>query len=227
MGLFSWKKKKEMEATPEEEYAKARKMAEETLQKLKENEGHENLHLEFGGVEEGKHVFRVFSYDEEMEESDYTLEELLEMDLVTTSELAYSDTFKTEIIHIWIRQVRNNKKIKIVDADRLVRYVMNQLDIDMELLEFNENFNVDIYEVYRYLIAPTGKARVSDGSRRIPEGVKNAVWNRDNGCCVYCGSSINIEFDHIIPFSKGGANTFKNIQILCQSCNRAKSNKIG
>ena len=61
----------------------------------------------------------------------------------------------------------------------------------------------------------------------IPTDVKNAVWNRDNGVCVECKSNKNLEFDHIIPFSKGGANTYRNLQLLCQECNRKKSNKIG
>ena len=33
--------------------------------------------------------------------------------------------------------------------------------------------------------------------------------------------------DHIIPFSKGGNSTWRNLQILCESCNLKKSNKIG
>ena len=44
---------------------------------------------------------------------------------------------------------------------------------------------------------------------------------------VKCGSQENLEFDHIIPLSKGGSNTVRNIQLLCQKCNREKSNKIG
>tara|TARA_Y100001954_G_C15676974_1_gene535719 strand:+ start:33 stop:998 length:966 start_codon:yes stop_codon:yes gene_type:complete len=64
-------------------------------------------------------------------------------------------------------------------------------------------------------------------SRRISQSVKDKVWNRDGGKCVLCGSNENIEFDHIVPFSKGGANTYRNIQILCESCNRKKSDNIG
>ena len=64
-------------------------------------------------------------------------------------------------------------------------------------------------------------------SRRISQSVKDKVWNRDGGKCVLCGSNENIEFDHIVPFSKGGANTYRNIQILCESCNRRKSDNIG
>jgi len=61
----------------------------------------------------------------------------------------------------------------------------------------------------------------------IPEEVRMFVWRRDQGRCVKCGSKENLEFDHIIPVSKGGSNTARNIQILCQKCNREKGNKIG
>jgi len=61
----------------------------------------------------------------------------------------------------------------------------------------------------------------------ISQNVKDKVWNRDDGKCVECGSNENLEFDHIIPHSKGGANTYRNIQLLCEPCNRSKSAKIG
>lgn len=60
----------------------------------------------------------------------------------------------------------------------------------------------------------------------IPEDVRFTVWRRDEGKCVKCGSNKNIEFDHIIPVSKGGSSTERNIQILCEKCNREKSDKI-
>jgi len=64
-------------------------------------------------------------------------------------------------------------------------------------------------------------------SRRIPEDVKNDVWRRDEGRCVECGSNEDLEFDHIIPHSRGGSNNKRNIQLLCESCNRKKSDNIG
>lgn len=61
-------------------------------------------------------------------------------------------------------------------------------------------------------------------NRIIPSNVKQAVWKRDNGKCVKCGTDMNLHFDHIIPFSKGGTSlTENNIQLLCMDCNYKKS----
>lgn len=67
---------------------------------------------------------------------------------------------------------------------------------------------------------------VKERRERIPEEVRRSVWFRDEGKCVRCGSDKDLEFDHIIPVSKGGSNTEKNVQLLCKECNRKKSDKI-
>ena len=61
----------------------------------------------------------------------------------------------------------------------------------------------------------------------IPDDVKVFVWNRDGGRCVTCGSKERLEFDHVIPVALGGANTARNLQLLCEACNRAKGASIG
>jgi hypothetical protein len=70
---------------------------------------------------------------------------------------------------------------------------------------------------------------LSNGRRKrqpIPEEVRIMVWRRDEGRCVQCNSNENIEYDHIIPHSRGGSDTARNIQLLCMNCNRAKHDRI-
>ena len=68
--------------------------------------------------------------------------------------------------------------------------------------------------------------RIRGQREGIPEKVRREVWRRDGGRCAKCGSQEKLEYDHIIPLSKGGSNTARNIQLLCESCNRKKSDKI-
>lgn len=60
----------------------------------------------------------------------------------------------------------------------------------------------------------------------IPDNIKALVWTRDKGSCLICNSTKALHFDHIIPIAKGGSNHAENIQILCQTCNLKKSDKI-
>ena len=62
---------------------------------------------------------------------------------------------------------------------------------------------------------------------RIPDDTQIFIWNRDGGACVKCGSRENLAFDHIIPYSLGGSNSRRNLQLLCDSCNSKKGSKIG
>ena len=60
----------------------------------------------------------------------------------------------------------------------------------------------------------------------IPESVRATVWRRDGGACVQCDSKEHLQFDHIIPVSKGGATSTVNLQLLCRACNLKKTNVI-
>ncbi len=61
---------------------------------------------------------------------------------------------------------------------------------------------------------------------RIPENVRVEVWRRDEGKCAGCGSRVNLEYDHIVPVSRGGSNTARNVELLCEACNRSKGDRI-
>jgi hypothetical protein len=64
----------------------------------------------------------------------------------------------------------------------------------------------------------------------LPQWVKDAVFFRDRGRCVFCrrdlsglitvGSDKN--FDHVVPLAQGGLNDVTNIQLLCDECNARK-----
>ena len=59
--------------------------------------------------------------------------------------------------------------------------------------------------------------------------LRQAVFERDNYTCQYCGRSYeeaDLEIEHIIPISKGGNNDIRNLATACRACNRAKGTKI-
>ena len=68
-------------------------------------------------------------------------------------------------------------------------------------------------------------AKGERNSRSIPEKVKRAVWIRDGGKCIICGSTEDLQYDHKVPWSKGGSATVNNIQLMCGFHNRLKSDK--
>ncbi len=76
------------------------------------------------------------------------------------------------------------------------------------------------------IVFPVVEVREDIKRERLPEGIRNEIWRRDGGRCVQCGSQKDLEFDHIIPVSEGGANTARNLQLLCEACNRSKGAKI-
>ncbi len=50
------------------------------------------------------------------------------------------------------------------------------------------------------------------------------ILKRDNNECQYCGASKELTLDHLIPKSKGGKSTWKNLVTACKSCNSKKGN---
>jgi hypothetical protein len=71
-----------------------------------------------------------------------------------------------------------------------------------------------------------GEDRLERRSRSIPQPVKIAVVTRDGGKCRRCGSTQDLQYDRIVPNSRGGSSTdVNNIQLLCGKCSSLKSNR--
>jgi hypothetical protein len=63
----------------------------------------------------------------------------------------------------------------------------------------------------------------------IPTWARQALMARERGKCAACSANITLELheephvDHIVPLARGGSNDLVNLQILCSTCNLAKS----
>lgn len=140
-----------------------------------------------------------------------------------------------------IKQQITNIEISILSIENRFKEIMNYILYLEEWVYKYEVFKEEYYPKMKVdfdIIAKLEEAKQKEiiedleeiekqASRYIPQSVKNNVWNRDKGQCVECGSKEFLEYDHIVPFSKGGANTERNLQLLCEKCNRKKSAKIG
>ena len=100
---------------------------------------------------------------------------------------------------------------------------------------------IDAYEkndqtrkVFKFLLKPKIDLNQNDQeyldmlhNSQIPGEVQKEVYERDRGKCRICGSSDNLHFDHILPFSKGGSSKVaSNIQLLCARHNLKKGAKF-
>ena len=54
------------------------------------------------------------------------------------------------------------------------------------------------------------------------------LFGRDRNTCAYCGDHFGTQHlsrDHVVPRSKGGADTWMNVVTACRKCNQRKSDK--
>ena len=75
----------------------------------------------------------------------------------------------------------------------------------------------------------TKSTEIKQKSRYISKSDRVTLLNRDNYKCVFCGRTakqVELQIDHIVPFSKGGSNEIDNLQTLCVDCNLGKSDRI-
>jgi hypothetical protein len=85
-----------------------------------------------------------------------------------------------------------------------------------------------LMDVRPRILESVGRLRASDG-QRLPaaewEIVRSIVFERDGYVCLYCGSTRDLEGDHIVPLCRGGSNAFRNLATACRGCNQAKGSR--
>lgn len=78
------------------------------------------------------------------------------------------------------------------------------------------------------IIAIKGKAMAMRAFNRIPPLNNRELFHRDRHICAYCAGSfpgLRLTRDHIVPFSKGGRDTWMNVVTACRACNERKSDR--
>ena len=60
-------------------------------------------------------------------------------------------------------------------------------------------------------------------SRRVPV-TRRGILRRDSNRCGYCGRTA-ATIDHVLPRSRGGANSWENLVACCLGCNNTKSDR--
>ena len=61
--------------------------------------------------------------------------------------------------------------------------------------------------------------------RHVPPLDNRALFRRDRNLCLYCGERFPVSAltrDHVVPRSRGGADTWENVVSACGPCNRRK-----
>lgn len=65
--------------------------------------------------------------------------------------------------------------------------------------------------------------------KKMTRALRVQIMQRDNYTCKICGKympdEVGLQIDHIIPVAKGGKTVPENLQVLCDKCNRKKSDK--
>jgi len=127
-------------------------------------------------------------------------------------------------------------KLRSAAKMKVYRKIKNGIWVDMGFYDLIDAAieSDGVRQVCKFLLKPNyeGVSKSDDfvdleHNRMIPGDIQRQVYERDKGKCTKCGSSDNLHFDHILPFSKGGSSkTATNIQLLCARHNLSKSDKF-
>lgn len=110
------------------------------------------------------------------------------------------------------------------ERDHRVAYAKTQYWADPEKSrEYSRQYRKSHPEV-RGAQAQARRARKSGvESRSVTHRETDAIFNRQRGCCYYCGERAKLAIDHVIPLSKAGRHAIGNLVGACQPCNSSKA----
>jgi hypothetical protein len=96
----------------------------------------------------------------------------------------------------------------------------------------SKNELIDSKQIEKVRKKPKQKMNKPEDKREISLSLRYKVLVKYNFTCAKCGKSpakdfgVELQVDHIHPFSKGGKTTLNNLQVLCKDCNLGKGDVI-
>ena len=138
--------------------------------------------------------------------------------------------FKSVLDWIGVVFIEYRKEMKGVDFGVLFNQYKNEkfnsTEIEQEISILMQDEDVTKKSgIYPYIVLRDEKYL---NIRAFTDKQKREAYERQEGICTNCNKKFEItemEGDHIKPWSKGGKTTAKNCQMLCNPCNRIKSDK--
>jgi len=134
----------------------------------------------------------------------------------------------------------NNKERKLI-MDKKYRNKMRSSPEGIEKsIESQRKFrknNLDKIKKYnkKYYTSPKGIISYTNHNHRRISLIKERPFDLSNEkirkiierdkVCVYCGSNIKLELDHLIPLKLGGNSLYNNFVLSCKKCNCSKSGR--
>lgn len=113
----------------------------------------------------------------------------------------------------------------------------DQQDARLAIYQSKTKDSTDAMDSLRYrheflkesLLSTIPDLEPKDSQRNFDEAQRQVIFRRDRGICQECG--VRCEWnawqaDHIVPWSRGGKTIVSNGQVLCPSCNAAKSDNM-
>ena len=73
-------------------------------------------------------------------------------------------------------------------------------------------------ELARARAAILGEEPTAERDWTLSPIIRFAVWCRDRGRCVDCRGNESLEYDQIVPFSRGGSRRIANVELRCGPC---------
>jgi 5-methylcytosine-specific restriction endonuclease McrA len=93
----------------------------------------------------------------------------------------------------------------------------------IQYLELTKRWYAEHKDAKRVYHARRKARKFNNGGSHTPEDIAD-IRKLQRGKCAICRTDLSDKYDvdHIVPLARGGSNSRRNLQILCESCNTRK-----